>query len=384
MKRLWLNLPLLFLAALSGYGQTTAVVPAWVKETQPIRPADVPASDYAYLSAWLAENAKPAGDYFVGLFKRHDVVILGEGHNVREHKEFLIDLMPRLYHEAGVRCIGWEYSPPGADAELESLVTMPQPDPEAVLNFARKQAAAGWNSKEHWDLIEAVRKLNASLTKDQPRMRFVGLDIPVDWTDLYTKIKTAPKDSPEGREVQQWYMKRDVIMAENAERATLAKGVKAVLFVGRGHDETHVGVPPDKPYSRPIMAKVLHEKYGDRVFQVAADWGQFTVLEKAMEPHQHRAVGFDLYASPFANITNAEMGGIERRMANLARGYVYFGACRQLHGNTPIKGFVTEEMYRKHRTYYEVDFGVKFDTAREFDEYLQGRRWKLRCPATQP
>jgi hypothetical protein len=179
-------------------------------------------------------------------------------------------------------------------------------------------------------------------------------------------------------------MTRDVIMAENAKRATLAKGVKGLLFVGRGHDETHAGVPPDKPYSRPIMAKVLHEEYGDRVFQVAADWGEFTVLQKAMEPHAHKAVGFDLYSSPFANVTNAEMGGVERRMANLARGYVYFGACQQLHRNTATKGFVTDEMFRKHRTYYEVDLGMKFDSAREVDEHLQARRWKVRCPAVQP
>ena len=31
---------------------------------------------------------------------------------VREHKEFLLKLIPRLYHEAGVRCIGWEFLPP--------------------------------------------------------------------------------------------------------------------------------------------------------------------------------------------------------------------------------------------------------------------------------
>jgi hypothetical protein len=260
---------------------------------------------------------------------------------------------------------------------------MPNPDPEAVLNFGRRHMGS-WNSKEHWGMIEAVRKLNASLSKDKPKLRFRGLDIPVDWHDLYAKIKTAPKDSPEGKQVQRWYETRDLIMAENAERETLARGVKAVLFVGGGHDQTHLGAPPEQPYRRPIMAKVLHDKYPGRVFQVAGDGGQFSVAQRAMEALQHKVSGFDLYASPLASVLSADMGSPERTMASLARGYVYFGSCQQLHGNTPIKGYVTDEMYARYRTYFEVDFGVKLATAREFDEYLQGRNWKIRCPAPLP
>lgn len=93
-------------------------------------------------------------------------------------------------------------------------------------------------------------------------------------------------------------LKRDVEMAENAERETLAKGLKGLLFVGRGHDETHFGLPPEKPYRRPIMAQVLHAKYGDRVFQVSADWGKFVPMNKAMESQYREPIGFDMYASP--------------------------------------------------------------------------------------
>jgi len=72
-------------------------------------PRTIPDGDYAYLRVWIDRNAKPADDYFVGLFKHHDVVIFGEAHDVREHKLFIINLVPRLYREAGVRCIGWEF-----------------------------------------------------------------------------------------------------------------------------------------------------------------------------------------------------------------------------------------------------------------------------------
>ena len=229
-------------SAASGDGGNTQTTPAWLKESQPIKPEDIPDGDYAYLRDWIDRNAKRSGDYFISLFKRHDVVIFGEAHNVREHKLFIINLIPRLYREAGVRCIGWEFSNPENNAELERLTTSPKADPEALLNYARGFGSHVWDSKEHWDLIEEVRKLNASLPAGSPRMRFVGIDKPIDWVDVYTKLKTKPKDSPE---MQALYtdveLKRDVEMAENAERETLAKGLKGLLFVGRGHDETHFG-----------------------------------------------------------------------------------------------------------------------------------------------
>jgi len=349
--------------------------PAWVKEGRPVQFEAIPEADYAYLRAWLGRNAKPADDYFIGLCKRHDVIIFGEGHNVREHKEFIINLVPRLYKEAGVRCIGWEFSNPTANAELEKLTTAPEYDAEALLNFARSQGAHEWNSKEHWDLIEAVRRLNASLPPDSEKMRFVGLDKVMDWVDTYIKIKTVAKDSPEAKALSELEQKRDVEMAENAEREILAKGVKGLLFVGRGHDETHVGRPPDKPYRRPIMGKLLYDKYGERVFQVSPDWGKFPAVTKAIDPAQRLPVGFDLAASPFASILIREMGPEPLKMEKMARGYVYFGPADRLHPNTAIVGFVTDEMFAKYRNYYETDIGRPFSSAREVDEFLQANRW---------
>ncbi len=69
-------------------------------------------------------------------------MVFREGHNIKEYKDFIINLLPRLYLEAGVLCIGWEFSNPSEDAEPERLVSMPNPDPEAVLNFGRRHMAA--------------------------------------------------------------------------------------------------------------------------------------------------------------------------------------------------------------------------------------------------
>ena len=356
-------------------GAGTKAAPEWVKGGRPVQFEAIPEADYPYLSDWLARKAKPADDYFIALYRRHDVIIFGEGHNVREHKEFIINLIPRLYREAGVRCIGWEFSNPAANAELDKLTTASEYDAEALLDFARSQTAHEWNSKEHWDLIESVRKLNASLPSGSEKMRFVGIDKVVDWPDIYIKIKTLAKDSPEMKALNEIEQERDVEMAENAEREVLTKGIKGLLFVGRGHDETHFGRPPDMPYRRPIMGKILYDKYGDRVYQVSPDWGGFPAVTKAIDPARPLPIGFEMASSPFASILIQEMGRVPVKMESIARGYIHFGPAERLHPNTAIAGFVTEEMFAKYKNYYEIDIGRTFTSAQEVDEFLQENRW---------
>ena len=59
----------------------------------------------------------------------------------------------------------------------------------------------------------------------------------------------------------------------------------------------------------------------------------------------------------------------------IARGYVYLGPRAKLHKNTPIKGFVTDEMFKRYRRYYEIDFGRTFKNAEEVDRYFQAHRF---------
>ena len=133
------------------------------------------------------------------------------------------------------------------------------------------------------------------------------------------------------------------------------KGIKALLFAGLGHDETHFGLPPDAPYRRPIMAQVLYQKYGDRVYQVRPDWGVFAPINKSMNNKISFPLAFDMPASPFANILIRVMGPVPARLQTNARGFIYFGPREALHRNTFIEDFVTDDMFKKYRNYYEID-----------------------------
>jgi hypothetical protein len=352
-------------------------IPDWVRSGENIQDSAVPEKDYPYLAEWLDNHARPAQQYFIELFARHQIVIFGEAHNVKEHKDFIIELIPRLYHEASVRCIGWEFSRHTDNELLKNLVTAPEYNRELALQFVRNQLAHEFNSKEHWDIMEAVWRLNKSLEPGQEKMRLIGLDMDVDFTRFFIVEKTKPYDSPEFQEILTEILMRDKTMAEQVEKEIIEKGQKGLLFVGRCHDFTHYEFPPDVGFGRDIMGNLLYKKYGDRVFQVWPGSGMFPIIEKVMNLRGHKPIGFDLYASPFANILSParflDAPGVP--LSNIARGYVYLGPRANLHKNTPIEGFVTDEMFKRHQRYYEIDFGRSFKSAEEVDKYLQAHRF---------
>jgi hypothetical protein len=100
-------------------------------------------------------------------------------------------------------------------------------------------------------------------------------------------------------------------------------------------------------------------------------------MEKVMALRGHKATGFDLYKSPFAEVLSPAYltDAPEVPFSKIARGFVYLGPWDDLHRNTAIAGFVTEEMFNKHKRYYEVDCGRSFKDAEDVDKYLQDHRW---------
>lgn len=370
----------------AGKPSSRPTEPEWVASGKQVKMSDVPKSDYPYLARWVDDHAQAPEDYVIGLFKKHDVVILGENHNVREHKEFLIRLIPRLYHEAGVRCIGWEFSSYSENARLASLLQAKEFDRQAALEFARDALDHTWNSKEHWDLIEVVWRFNQSLPTVQEPLRFVGLACD-DLLKLQTEVarhfikddsgfhlrpsSSLVRGSPEFNEL---INRHDATMASSIEKEMLAKHQKGLVFVGRNHEYTHYQLAPDQFLGRQIMGHILYEKYGERVFSV---WLQgvraLPLVEDVMAMRGGKPAGFELASSPFANLLAADY--FNAPLKSIARGFVYLGAHNKLHRNTPIKGFFTDAMLEQYRGYYAAEEERAFKSGQELDEYYQKRRW---------
>jgi hypothetical protein len=372
---------------LNGLGaerQAELSPPGWLHSGAPVRVQQVLEKDYPHLVQWVDRQAKPAREYVVRLFDTYQVVILAEQHNIREHKTFVMDLMPRLYHEAGVRCIGWEFSPYTLNARLSGLINAPSYDEAAVLQFAR-DCAPNWNSQEHWNIIKAVWDLNVSLKPGEEKMRFIGLVHDYDRVKAAVTLGAKSLHSPEFRASAEFKelvadsLKYDTSMAQQTQEQILQKGQKGLLFVGLGHDWTQYQYPPEVCFgiARATMGALLKEKYPDRVFQVRLRCDSDPALMDAVMKHRnHEWVGFDMPPSPFAGIlVPVGMGAPDVPWCRLAEGYIYMGPWASFHHNTPIKGYVTEAMFRKLQQYYELDNGQRFNNAQEVDEYFQQHRW---------
>ena len=349
---------------------------------------------------WLRQNARSPEDYLVGLYKSHQVVIFGEVHKIREHKTFIGDLLGRLYNEAGVQCLAWEFSCAEDNERLDRLVTAETFDEAALLAFARDQFP-GWNSADHWDLIRAVWRVNQARPPGGPPMRMVGL-LSRRVVDAHNEWSSLTPGTPRYWEVLRLVMREaEVGMASKVEREIIQPGVKGFVFVGRSHDMTKYTFPSgapewflkklgtvdipedlfptDKPF-RVIMGRLLYEKHGDRVFQVWPHCGEFPGVEDAMAKADLSNAAFTVAGSPFEDV-ESEPGWVDAPgvpMKLLAQGFVYLGAVRELHANRVVPGFVSDQMFRRYRKYYEMDFGQSFENAQEVDEYLQKHRWPWR------
>jgi hypothetical protein len=378
-------LPFLFLLfvsfTVSGTEKDKEIrVPDWLSSDKPVSSDQVAAKDYPYLTWWVDEHAESAQDFVVRLFDKHQIVIFGEEHNVKEHKDFVINLIPRLYHEAGIKCIGWEFSWYSQNKQLEELINAPTYDENAVLQLARERSP-DWNSKEHWEIIKAVWKLNKNLKSDSEKMRLIGLSDYVDIPRSYVLLKTKSANSPEFQEILKQHINHDISIARHVEEEILRKEQKGFLFFGMGHDWTQYQYPPEATFGigyKP-MGKYLKEKHGDKIFQIRTQASSDpSIINRIMKFRNHASVGFNMHDSPFASIlVPVGKGAPDVPLSKLAEGYLYLGPRASLHSNTTIKGYVTERMFHKYKEYYNVCFsnGRNFRNAEEVDEYLQQHRW---------
>jgi hypothetical protein len=263
---------------------------------------------------------------------------------------------------------------------LEELINAPNYNEEAVLQFAR-ESDPDWNSKEHWEIIKTVWKLNRSLRSGSEKMYFIGLPNEVD-PETYITFKTKPKDSPEVQELlSEEGLKYDTSMAQQVEKEILQKGRKGLVFVGLGHDWTQYQYPLEVTFGidfRPMGSR-LKERFGDRIFSVRTQCSADpSFIDQVMKHRNHASIGFNMQASPFANIlVPVGKGAPDVPWSRLAGGSIYLGPRASFHSNTTIKGYVTNRMFHKYKEYYKVCFGNgrNFNNAKEVDEYLQQHRW---------
>ncbi len=352
--------------------------------------------DHEIFAKWLNENGKDPVDYVVEAVSKHQITIFGEVHHIRDNLQFLSQIVPDLYHHAGVTCIAMEVLTMEDNAKLAKLVTDERFDNDLAMQIARDEGWKAWGDKEYWDVLETVWQLNKSLPAGAKKLRLVGLDFQWDGPS-FSMIKGQSEETSGGPIWEKlrlirilhdfvFLMKRDEVMARNVEKEIIEKGERGIVWVGLNHDYINyrqAWVQKGQVINEwGRMGFMLHYKYGEKVFHIRLhnSYGSPQVaglIEKAAAERGNLSVGFDVIGSPFGCLRekDAEYYRFQPNVcfADVASGYIYLGPQNKLKRCRWQDGYVTNEMFVKNKPYYEYECGHKLKNVDEANKSLANK-----------
>ena len=260
--------------------------------------------------AYLEQYGKTPAEYILDKFKYHQIVIIGELHHVQQNLELLHELIPKLYEQAGVRFLGYEFFASSCQEDIDKLVNSKEYDSDLEKHIIRETAIRMgmlWPFQEYVDVFKIVWKLNQGIDDQSKRFRIVFMAPDSNWHDFHYG------DKQQKRAMQVELMKGDMYYAEPIMREFDRTGHKGLIWCGTTHAVTRLkGNPRRAPELR--CGGHLYKKYGGKVFQImlhgfwyyrdrptATDYALDGMLDNVLKEHNKR-IGFDIAESPFADI----------------------------------------------------------------------------------
>lgn len=332
---------------------------------------------------WLKVNGTTPLEYILKKVTEHQIVLLGEMHDISNHLVFLNKIVAYLYNN-GVRVIAMEVCQSEDDELLEKLVNGEKYDKDLAIDIARHQPWLMWGQKDYWDVLESVWKLNKSLKPNQEKMKVIGLDSNYDIPSVVMVLTGEDaKPSPFYEKCRLFralrtipsFLYRDELMTKQIEEKIINKNKKGIVLVGAEHS-----YPNFKQYQtgKGRMGYILHKKFGYKVFQVlfhGVDYSQkiSKFLEKLNQNFNYTQLGFDVVSSPFGLLRDSSTYDFKNRslvnFADIASGYLYLCPIDSFKHCEFIPNFVTQETFIKEKPFFEAVVGKALKNAKELNEY---------------
>lgn len=293
---------------------------------------------------YLTQAGRPPTEYIVSKFSRHDLVIVGENHQIHENCRLIADMIEMLYQRAGVRLLLSEFVRNRNTERLNGLLTAEKWNEQAILEIMRDWAWPTWGFKEYRDIFHAAWRCNQNRPEKATPFRVVGLDN--DWDQWeYGWQKKSKMEQFQDR------LAREEHLVAVAEREVFGAEQKALVHIGYSHSLTGHGLR---------FGTVLTKNHGDRVFQVVLHpelparrgTAQLTkLLESLWNEAGAKPVGFDVKGSPLSVLRDRECvfwnylknGHFEE----LAQGYIVLAPVDKLNKVTWIPGFISEAQFER-------------------------------------
>lgn len=329
------------------------------------------------LAAWLDKNGSSPMDYIVQKASEHQLLLFGEQHEQKETLQLFNEMIPILYERAGVTRIGMEVFMSEENQAMEEIVLAKEFDREAALKLARRMDTWGaWGFKGYWQVLETVWQLNQTIAAEDPKVKVVGLGVPIDvmsfsmaglekgagsQTPVWEKLRMARilPDVPK-------MLARDALMAQEAINEILEEGNKGVILIGSAHSTIRCPMPGKKKGSKVRMGFMLAQKYPEEVFQIVLHRvfamkepgkpGMDEFLESVMAHRGHNPVGFDVEEGPFTTIRDSncwEFSDPQLGLGDIATGYIYLAPLKEINKCDWVPDYISRAMYVANKPFYK-------------------------------
>lgn len=294
------------------------------------------------LADYVVSHYQTPEDFVASQFKDHDIVFIGEHHNISQNLDFLQALIPRLAG-SGVYNLGFEFALYEDQAKLDKWITAETFDEDLAREISYQRSAVVY-VVERIGVFRAVWQVNRQRPKGARTFRIVGLNR-LDGTEL------LPKDTPleEMLRVSDKFLgghRRDMVNRDWTDvisKEFIAKGEKAAIYCGSGHSNTKFRLDR-RPMTAHFtsMGNFIYNYIGDRAMTVIMHQGlvefpkdkndsAFTAIERLMEgvPKQYRRVALSTAGTPFGDLPIPAVMGYREgrssgfRMADYCDGYVF-------------------------------------------------------------
>jgi hypothetical protein len=351
--------------------------------------------DYSTLNKWAENNKLTPEEYVVQVAKNHKITLIGEIHEVKNYLDFFNDIIPNLYYQAGVRCIAMECLPSSVNRKIEKLINSKEFDEELFIQISKYGPWSFWGFEEYWNVLRTAWKLNSNLKPNEQKLRVVGIDSELDWTNFALVFNGGDDGIQNVSFVEKFriftvapdFIKmlcRDELMARNIEKEAIEKNDKCVVWVGCNHSFVNYGqgiFDRDMKFIRfnNRMGVMLWQKYKNDIFQIVLH-SPFSfsddLLNKVIFENGLAPIGFTVENSPFAMLRDSTKDYYTNMptvsFSDIAQGYLYFMPFDSTKHCSWVPDYISKKMFLKNKPYYEGKFGQKFNNNKEVNDLLHG------------
>ena len=178
--------------------------------------------------------------------------------------------------------------------------------------------------------------------------------------------------------------RRDELMAATVEREILGRGERGVVLIGANHAYLRYGWPGRIVHGKAVAEKrrmgyMLHQRHGDRVYQILLYHSQLRQIfpecwDEVMSGRDGAPVGFDVIGSPFENLRSGFESQASVLFADVTPGVVFLANAGTLEPSNRIDGFITHEMFLRHKPFYEARAGRSLRNAGDANRHVPNRQ----------